>query len=155
MEQITLRRTLVAIGLVSLLSAGCSSSGAEVQNNGFVTNIAQAAHENENFRTVLYTAPHMQLVLMTLAPGEDIGMETHPNGDQFIRVEEGSGTVVLNGQSQPIGDGTAIVIPAGVEHDVLNTGSSPLRMYVIYSPPEHAPGTVHRTKSEAEAVQSH
>ena len=121
-------------------------------DSAYVVNIEQATLANNNFRRVLFTASHMQLVLMTLQPGEDIGMEVHEKGDQFIRVEAGNGSAILNGVTHPLQDGTSVVIPQGVEHNVINTGNTPLRMYVLYSPPEHPVGTVHRTKQEAEAA---
>ena len=116
---------------------------------GYVTNIERDTSDNEDYRRVLFTGRHTQLVLMTLGPGEEIGTETHEEHDQFIRVEAGSGSVILNGQSYPLGDGVAVVIPAGVEHNVINTSADePLRLYTLYSPPEHPDGTVHRTKQD-------
>ena len=118
--------------------------------SGYVTNIGRDTLENEDFRRVLFTGPNTQLVLMTLQPGEDIGLETHEEHDQFIRVESGEGEAVLNGKPHRLGDGSAVVIPAGVEHNVTNTSSSTrLKLYTLYSPPEHADGTVHRTRREA------
>jgi mannose-6-phosphate isomerase-like protein (cupin superfamily) len=119
---------------------------------GYVTNIERDTLKNEDYRRVLFTGRHTQLVLMTLPPGEEIGLETHAEHDQFIRVEAGSGFVVLNGRKHTLGDGVAVVIPAGVEHNVVNTSTSePLRLYTLYSPPEHADGTVHRTKRDEPA----
>jgi mannose-6-phosphate isomerase-like protein (cupin superfamily) len=121
---------------------------------GYVTNIEEDTLENEDFRRVLFTGPHTQLVLMTLRPGEDIGLETHEGHDQFIRIEAGEGYVQLDGERTVIADGSAFVIPDGVEHNVVNTSSSdPLRLYTLYSPPEHPDGTVHHTKREAEAAE--
>jgi mannose-6-phosphate isomerase-like protein (cupin superfamily) len=121
--------------------------------SGYITNIEQDTLANEDFRRVLFTGPHTQLVLMTLQPGEDIGRETHEDIDQFIRVESGEGEALLNGTQHQLGDGSAVVIPAGVEHNIINTSSSTrLKLYTLYSPPEHADGTVHRTKREAEAA---
>ena len=121
---------------------------------GFNTNIETATLENGSFRQVLYTAPRQQLVVMTLQPGEDIGTETHPDGDQFIRVEAGQGEAILDGERHPLSDGVAVVIPAGTEHNVVNTSATdPLRLYTVYSPPEHPDGTVHRTKQEADAAE--
>lgn len=120
--------------------------------DGFVTNIEQDTIANDDFRRVIYTAPHSQLVLMTLRPGEDIGLETHHEHDQFLRIEAGRGVVRLNGVERPIEDGSAIVVPAGVEHNVINTSKDePLKLYTIYSPPEHADGTVNHTKQDAMA----
>jgi mannose-6-phosphate isomerase-like protein (cupin superfamily) len=122
--------------------------------SGFSTNIESDSLENDYFRKVLFTAPHSQLVLMTLKPGEEIGTETHDHGDQFFRVEAGQGEAVLDGERHQLSDGISIVIPAGVEHNIVNTSSSDsLRMYTIYSPPEHPDGTVHKTKQEADAAE--
>lgn len=118
---------------------------------GYVTNIEEATSKNGYFRQVLYTALHSQLVVMALEPGEDIGMEVHPDHDQFIRVETGSGNAVLNGEEHTISDGTAVVIPAGTEHNIINTGSTVMKLYTIYSPPEHKDGVIHKTKAEAMA----
>lgn len=124
--------------------------------HGHVTNIEMDTLENEDFRRVLFTGPNTQLVLMTLAPGEDIGLETHDETDQFIRVEAGTGMVLLDGEESDLEDGFSVVIPAGVEHNVVNTSDDePLRLYTLYSPPEHPDGTVHRTKKEAEAAERH
>ena len=121
---------------------------------GYVTNIEEDTIENEDFRRVLFTGPHTQLVLMTLGPGEDIGLETHDGHDQFIRVEAGQGYVQLDGKRSDLMDGSAVVIPAGVEHNVVNTSDKDsLRLYTLYSPPEHPDGTVHNTKAEAEAAE--
>jgi mannose-6-phosphate isomerase-like protein (cupin superfamily) len=122
--------------------------------SGYSINIETKTLENDTFREVLYTAPHSQLVVMTLQPGEEIGLERHDDGDQFIRVEAGQGEAVLDGERQALSDGMVVIIPAGVEHNVLNTSASePLRLYTLYSPPEHPDGTIHRTKPEAEAYE--
>lgn len=119
---------------------------------GHVTNIERDTLENEDYRRVLFTGPHMQLVLMTLRPGEEIGLETHDEHDQFIRVETGSGVVRLNKEEHELADGVSVVIPAGTRHNVVNTSKSEaLRLYTIYSPPEHADGTVHRRKADEPA----
>ncbi len=116
---------------------------------GYVTNIERDTLANKDYRRVLYTGRHTQLVLMTLQPGEDIGLETHEGHDQFIRVEEGAGVVQLNGERQPLSDGSAVVIPAGVEHNLINTSrDKALKLYTLYSPPEHPDGTVQRTKKD-------
>ncbi len=121
---------------------------------GFVTDIERATLENDDFRRVLFTAPALQLVLMTLPPGEEIGEETHEDHDQFIRVEKGTGRVLLDGEEKPLADGSAVVIPAGVRHNVINTSrDTSLKLYTLYSPPEHAAGTVHRTRAEAAAAE--
>lgn len=116
---------------------------------GYVTNIEQAALENTAFRKVLYTARHCQLVLMSLKPGENIGLEVHEL-DQFLRCEAGEGKAVLDGVEHRISDGSAVVVPAGTEHDIVNTSTSAgMKLYTVYSPPEHKDGTVHPTKAEA------
>jgi len=112
-------------------------------------NIERETLENANFRKVLYTAKHSQLVVMSLLPGEEIGEETH-HLDQFIRFEAGEGKVVMDDKDYYVGDGDAVVIPAGTRHNVLNISEeSELKLYTIYSPPEHKDGTVHKTKEDA------
>jgi len=119
---------------------------------GFNDNIEELALENDNFRKVLYTAPHSQLVLMSLKPNEDIGLEVHEDNDQFFRFESGQGRVIIDGNEYEVKDGSAIVVPAGAEHNVVNrSGSESLRMYTIYSPAHHKDGVVRATKAEAEA----
>jgi mannose-6-phosphate isomerase-like protein (cupin superfamily) len=121
---------------------------------GYVTNIENKTLDNDNFREVLFTAPGMQLVLMTLRVGEEIGLETHDDVDQFIRIESGQGKALLNGKEHALEDGSAIVIPRGTEHNVINVSKSePLKLYSIYTPPEHPDGTVHRTKADADAYE--
>ena len=114
---------------------------------GFITNIEKETLENTDYRRVLYTAKNSQLVLMCIKPGEEIGVEVHEL-DQFIRLEEGSATVVLNGESHEVPADSAIVIPAGVEHNVVNTGTEALKLYSVYAPPEHKDQTVHATKAD-------
>ena len=122
--------------------------------SGYSTNIEKKTLENNNFREVLHTAPHSQLVVMTLQPGEEIGLERHGDGDQFIRVESGQGEAIMDGERHALRDGVAVVIPAGAEHNVINTSpTEPLRLYTVYSPPQHPDGTVHRTKQEAEEYE--
>jgi len=124
--------------------------------NGYISNIEKDTLENENFRKVLYTAPFSQLVVMTLKPGEEIGAETHHDRDQFFRIEAGKGTTVLNGINHDIKDGSAIVIPAGTLHNIINTSTTEkLKVYTIYSPAEHKDGTIHQTKEEAVAHEAH
>ena len=117
---------------------------------GFIKNIEKLSVENSNFRHVLYTAKNCQLVVMSLKPKEDIGMEVHKL-DQFFRVEEGSGEAILDGVSQPISKGFAIIIPAGTKHNIVNTSSAPMKLYTLYAPPNHRDGVIHRTKADAEA----
>lgn len=119
---------------------------------GFVKNIEKLTLENKNFRKVLYTAKHSQLVLMSLKPMEEIGMEVHPDNDQFFRCEKGSGKVIIDGNEYTISDGFAITIPAGSNHNVINTSDKEdLKLYTIYSPAHHRDGVVHKTKEIAEA----
>lgn len=119
---------------------------------GFHANIEKDTLENENFRKVLYTGKHSQLVLMSLAPNEEIGMEVHEDNDQFFRVEKGRGKCIIDGNEYEIKDGSAIVVPAGAEHNVINTSSTErLSLYTIYSPAHHKDGIVRKTKAEAEA----
>lgn len=123
--------------------------------NGYVSNIERDTLANEDFRRVLFTGPNIQLVLMTLRPGEEIGLEIHDGHDQFIRVEAGTGVALLNAERNALAEGSAVVIPAGVEHNVINTSAdAPLKLYTLYSPPEHPQGTVHRTKRDADAHHS-
>ncbi len=119
--------------------------------NGYVTDIEKATRENTDFRRVIYTAPSSQLVLMCLKPGEEIGEETHEKVDQFFRIEEGEGKTVINGVDHPIGNGSAIVIPAGTLHNIVNTGPDFLKLYTVYSPPNHKDGVIHSTRAVAEA----
>jgi mannose-6-phosphate isomerase-like protein (cupin superfamily) len=122
--------------------------------SGYHTDIEKKSLENDFFREVLFTGPHSQLVVMSLKPGEDIGQETHAGTDQFIRVEAGTGKAVLDGQEYELADGSALVIPAGTKHNVINTSSTePLKLYTLYTPPEHPDGTVHKTKAEADAYE--
>jgi len=122
---------------------------------GYVGNIEELTLANDNFRQVLFTGPHSQLVLMSLNPNEDIGPEVHANVDQFFRVEKGEGKVVMNGEEQLIKDGSAIVVPAGTEHNIINTSADlPLKLYTIYTPPQHKDGVIHKTKTEAEADET-
>ena len=116
---------------------------------GYVANIEQKSLENTTFRTVLYTDARLQLVVMSLLPKEDIGMEVHTL-DQFIRIEEGTGVAILDGVEHPLMDGTAVIVPAGTNHNIINTSeTAPLKLYTLYAPPEHAPDTVHVTKADA------
>jgi len=121
---------------------------------GFVQDIERLAVGNDDFRRVLYTAKHCQLVLMALAPGEEIGAEVHKL-DQFFRVEEGSGVVVMDGTRTPVKAGFAIVVPMGANHNIINTGTAPLKLYTVYSPPNHRDRVVHHTRADAEADDEH
>lgn len=122
----------------------------------YITNIENDTLNNENFRKVLFTGKHSQLVVMTIEPGDDIGMEIHHDVDQFIRIEAGVAKTILDGEETVLGPDFAIVIPAGTEHNIINTsGTEKLRLYSVYSPREHADGTVHKTKEEAQNDEHH
>jgi len=121
---------------------------------GYVHNIEKESLDNEYFRKVLYTDERLQLVVMSLAPNEDIGEEVHEL-DQFIRVEKGEGKSVLNGEEHVISDGYAIIIPKGVRHNIINGENGHMKLYTIYTPPQHMTGTIHKTKAEAEAAEEH
>jgi mannose-6-phosphate isomerase-like protein (cupin superfamily) len=121
---------------------------------GFKTNIEQDTLENENYRNVLFTGKHMQLVVMSLKPGEDIPLEVHPEIDQFIRLEKGEALVRIGGEEFNLKDDEVVIVPAGQEHYVKNTSEDKdLKLYTIYTPPEHAPNTVHKTKEEADEAE--
>jgi len=121
---------------------------------GYVTNIEEATKQNTHFRNVLYTAKFSQLVVMSIPPGEDIGMEVHEL-DQFIRIEQGSGKAILDGVEHAIEAEFAVVVPAGANHNIVNTGKTDMKLYTLYSPPEHLDGVVRCTKAEAEAEEEH
>ncbi len=122
---------------------------------GYIENIEKASLENNNFRQVLYTAKNSQLVLMSLEPHQDIGEEIH-DLDQFIRIEAGEGLVILDGMEYKIKDGSAIVIPAGTKHNIINSSETKkMKLYTIYSPPEHQDGVVRRTKEDALREEEH
>jgi mannose-6-phosphate isomerase-like protein (cupin superfamily) len=118
---------------------------------GYVDDIEKATLANEDFRRVLYTGKNLQLVLMTLPPGCDIGEEVHDDRDQFFRIEEGEGEIRIDGVANRVEDDFAVMVPAGARHNVINTGSGPLRLYTIYGPPEHKDGVVHQDKSQSDA----
>ncbi len=121
---------------------------------GYVANIEKKSLENDNFRRVLFTGPNSQLVVMALKPGEEIGMEVHGHLDQFFRVESGQGMAILDGKEHQLEDGSAVVVPAGTRHNIVNrSASKPLKLYTIYTPPQHPDGTVHKTKAEADAAE--
>lgn len=120
---------------------------------GFVKDIEEVTVRNADFRRVLYTGKHLQLVLMALMPGEQIGEEVHVSHDQFFRVEEGAGAVVIDGRNRNIKKNDAIIVPAGALHNIVNTGTAPLKLYTVYGPPAHRDGIVRATKAEAEATE--
>lgn len=122
---------------------------------GYVVNIEKISLQNENFRKVLYTAKNSQLVVMSLKPGEDIGEEIHQL-DQFIRCEAGEGKAILDGITHKISNGFSIIVPAGAKHNIVNTSSDkPLKLYTLYSPPNHRDGVIHKTKADAETNEEH
>lgn len=180
MSKFGLQRAATAIIAVSLAGLGCagqppsadgdggdrpgyrvlqttaSSRGESAQRKkGFVANIERLTVANENYRQVLYTGEHLQLVLMTLQPGEEIGEETHDEIDQFFRVEAGEGEIVINGVSHRISDGSAVIVPAGARHNLRSVGTEPLKLYTLYGPPEHRRDVVQRTKAVAERQHRH
>lgn len=127
---------------------------------GWVGDIEKVTLDNETFRTVLFTGEHTQLTVMSLKAGEEIGLEAHPDHDQFLRVEQGSARVVMGPEEDrleetyDVGDDWAVIVPAGTWHNVTNTGDGELKLYSLYSPAEHPDGTVHRTKAEADAAEA-
>lgn len=116
---------------------------------GYFGHLEEDVKQNANFRKVLYTGHHSQLVLMSLLPGEEIGEEIHTENDQFFRFDQGEGKVIIDGNEYAVRDGDAVLVPAGAKHNVINTGSQPLRFYTIYSPPHHKDGIVRQTRKEA------
>jgi mannose-6-phosphate isomerase-like protein (cupin superfamily) len=122
---------------------------------GFIGDIEDRTERNHDFRRVLYTGPQLQLVLMSLDPGEEIGEEVHEETDQFFRIEEGQGETVIDGLATAINEGMALLIPAGARHNIRNTGPETLKVYTLYAPPQHEDGTVHRTRAEAELATEH
>ncbi|HEX8413194.1 MAG TPA: cupin domain-containing protein [Sphingomicrobium sp.] len=122
---------------------------------GYCDNIERQTLENEDFRRVLYTGKNLQLVLMTLQPGDEIGEEVHDDRDQFFRIEEGRGIVDIDGRENQVEDDFVVIVPAGACHNVRNTGDQPLRLYTIYGPPEHLDGITQSTKAEADERHPH
>lgn len=122
---------------------------------GFIANIEGLTEENEDFRRVLYTGHNLQLVLMAIAPGSEIGEEVHEDRDQFFRIEKGTGEVWIDGRCIEVKADDGIIVPQGARHNVVCTGKEPLRLYTIYGPPEHVDATVHKTKADAEASHEH
>ena len=122
---------------------------------GFADNIEKMTEDNDDFRRVLYTGKNLQLVLMAIQPGEEIGEEVHEDRDQFFRIETGEGEVWIDGVSNKVKADDGIVVPAGAKHNVVNSGSEPLKLYTLYGPPEHADGTVHAAKADADSAHEH
>ena len=135
--------------------AVCRSLKKEMSVKGYAQDIEDLTQKNDDFRRVLYTAKNLQLVLMALKPGEEIGEEVHEDRDQFFRVEKGTGEIWIDGAMTRIKSDMAMIVPAGARHNVKNTGDEPLKLYTIYGPPEHVDGTVHATKAEADASEEH
>ena len=121
---------------------------------GFNVDIVSLAKENTLFRRVISTGPHAQVVVMSIGPGDEIGEEVHDDVDQILAFVEGEGVAVMEGEESPVGANRLIHVPAGVRHNVVNRGSVDLRLYTVYAPPQHAPGTIHRTKAEADADEA-
>ena len=127
---------------------------------GWSANIEEATTSNQTFRTVVFTGKRMQLTVMSIGPGEEIGLEIHDDTDQFLRVEQGSARVVMGtrkdklDETHELRDDWAVIVPAGTWHNVINTGKTALKLYSIYTPPEHPPGTVHKTKADADAAEA-
>lgn len=117
--------------------------------NNYNQDVSKLAKENENFRQVLFTTELSQLVLMSVAPGDDIGEETHEDTDQILSFVVGSGEAVIEGESRPVAAGSVVVVPAGTRHNFINQGGEPLKLYTVYVPPNHKDGTIHRTKQDA------
>ena len=122
---------------------------------GFVDNIERLTEENENYRQALYTGKYLQLVLMALQPGEEIGEEVHDDRDQFFRVEAGEGELLIDGVTHKVSADMAMIVPAGARHNVINTGKAPLRLYTLYGPPEHRDGVRHPTKADESHEHEH
>lgn len=122
---------------------------------GFVDNIEQLTEDNDDFRRVLYTGHNLQLVLMSIRPGEEIGEEVHDDRDQFFRIEAGEGEIQIDGVSHQVKADDGVIVPQGARHNVIARGSEPLRLYTIYGPPEHVDGTIHRTCAEAQQAHEH
>ena len=149
-----------------MIAASGSPSHADAREShapmrGWSANIEEATTTNTSFRKVLFTGKAMQLTVMSIGPGEDIGLERHEDTDQFLRVEAGSAHVVIGVSKDELDEthdltaGSAVIVPAGTWHNVINTGTGPLKLYSIYAPPNHPPGTVHATRAESDASEHH
>ncbi|HEX2685664.1 MAG TPA: cupin domain-containing protein [Kofleriaceae bacterium] len=121
---------------------------------GFNVDIVAAARENADFRRVLSTGPHAQVVVMRIGPGDEIGEEVHGDVDQILAFIEGEGVAIMEGEESAVAANRLVHVPAGTRHNVVNRGSRDLRLYTVYAPPQHAPGTIHRTRAEAEADEA-
>lgn len=150
----TMRRPfpiIVTLGAIAVLTTSLSSA----PKKGFVADIEALTERNNDFRRVIYTGKNLQLVLMTIRPGEDIGDEVHPGVDQFFRIESGEGELRIDGVATRVRSDDAFIVPAGASHNVVNTGDGALKLYTIYAPPEHREGIVRATKAEAQASEAH
>jgi mannose-6-phosphate isomerase-like protein (cupin superfamily) len=130
-------------------------AGESSMKKGFVDNIEKLTVENADFRRVLYTGQNMQLVLMSIKPGGEIGEEVHDDRDQFFRIEQGEGVISIDGVDHAVKDDDGVIVPQGARHNVRATGDRPLKLYTIYGPPEHIDGTVHKTCDDAKAAHEH
>lgn len=146
-------RLLLTLAAAALGATAALSQTAGRPKSGFVGDLESMTRRNRDFRRVVYTGRNLQLVLMNLPPGGEIGEETHPETDQFFRIETGKGEIVINGVVTKLGAGSAALVPAGARHNVKNTGSQPLRLYTLYAPPQHKDGTVQRTRKQAESEE--
>jgi mannose-6-phosphate isomerase-like protein (cupin superfamily) len=142
---------IVTLGAIAVLTTSLSSA----PKKGFVADIEALTEHNNDFRRVIYTGKNLQLVLMTIRPGEDIGDEVHPGVDQFFRIESGEGELRIDGVATRVRSDDAFIVPAGASHNVVNTGDGALKLYTIYAPPEHREGIVRATKAEAQASEAH
>jgi mannose-6-phosphate isomerase-like protein (cupin superfamily) len=142
---------IAALGATAVLTSSLSSA----PKKGFVANIEALTERNNDFRRVIYTGKNLQLVLMTIRRGEDIGEEVHPGVDQFFRIESGEGELRIDGVATRVKSDDAFIVPAGSSHNVVNTGDGALKLYTIYAPPEHRDGIVRATKAEAQASEAH
>ena len=140
-------------GIMALITTLATTPVFAGNTKGYVTNIDKTTVENKEFRKVLFTGTHSQLVVMSLKPGEEIGRETH-NVDQFFRIEQGKAALSVGGKDYEVGKDSAFIVPAGTEHNVKNIGNKELKLYTLYSPPQHPPGTIHHTKSDALEAES-
>lgn len=138
---------------ITLLNLVLCQAAFAQSNGGYVTDIDKATLQNEDFRKVLYTGPNSQLVVMSLKPREEIGQEAH-KVDQFFRIEQGNAVLKMGGKEYKLGKDSAFIVPAGVEHNVRNVGNDELKLYTIYSPPQHPPRTVHKTKEDAMTAET-
>jgi|SRR5665647_1525631 len=144
-----MKKSYLPFFVLGILTIFTGQVFGESKAKGFIGNISELSVQNKDFRQVLYTGKNVQLVLMALKPGEDIGEEVHEKVDQFFRIEAGSGMAIINGKQTSIKMDDAVIVPAGSKHNIVNNGKVPLQFYSLYSPPHHKDKTVHKTKAEA------